>query len=78
MDGYLADAITLLHALAADSSLQEKASHSCHNVSDFMLESEDYYLIAKHLLINKSFSGYTGQVDINLEYVRVTKHFSHI
>lgn len=72
--GYLADAITL-HALAADSSLQEKASHSGHNVSDFILERDDYYLITKHLL-HRSFRGYTGQVDINFQCVRVRNTFA--
>ena len=72
--GYLADAITL-HALSADRSLQEKASHSGQNVSDFILESEDYYLIAEHLF-NESFRGYTGRVDINLQCVRVTNTFA--
>ena len=74
LHGYLADAITL-QALAADSSLQEKASHSGHNVSDFILESEDYYLIAKHLF-SESFRGYTGQVDVSLQCLRATNTFA--
>lgn len=72
--GYLADSITL-QALAANSSLQEKASLSGQNISHTTLQRTDYKLISRNVL-NTSFAGYTGQVDFNQECNRVANTFT--
>lgn len=72
--GYLADAVTL-QALAADNSLQEKASLSGQNICDITLQRTDYNLISRNLL-NTYFAGYTGQVDFNKQCNRVTNTFT--
>lgn len=72
--GYLADAITL-QALAANNSLQEKASLTGQNISDTTLQRTDYNLISRNLL-NTSFGGCTGQVDFNQQCNRVANTFT--
>lgn len=71
--GALVDALTT-HSKAAMSLLEEKAAKRGLNISEVILERDDYDNITLHLF-NTSFYGYTGEVEFDGHCNRISNTF---